>query len=251
MKFLGTAWDLVPTGSTGISPGQANYPTLDMSGAVPYVAYADYNNGRIGTMKKYSGGAWVNMGSPRPSRRAWCSFYRWPSAPGLIFRGVQDSTKNGDKLTVMECDGDNMTLNMVEARARESQPASPGCMRDEVHELNACIACTRTQAKRRYCGTTEAAGRLSLWGVRGFPRNRDADFLLHLQEQHALSSANGNSSNKATVMKYSEVHGSRSGRQATQRDSVQHLPLRLRRRNRQRHSLPGILRFRGWQAPIS
>jgi hypothetical protein len=201
MKFSGTAWDLVPTGSTGISPGQANYPTLDMSGAVPYVAYADYNNGRIGTMKKYSGGAWVDVGTPATFSAGLVQFISMAvgANPCAAFL---DST-NSNKLTVMEC---NSGIMWRQYGGSPSTGISAGQASYIVMKfMNSTPYVAYQDASKaqvlRYNGSGWEAVPVGSTGLSAGTATQ-ISFFIYRNGTPFISYCDGNSSNKATVMKY-------------------------------------------------
>ena len=65
MKYTGSAW--APLGQAGFSAGYIGGWGLSLaldSSNTPYVAYADTANGTNATVMRFSGGAWVPVGSP-------------------------------------------------------------------------------------------------------------------------------------------------------------------------------------------
>ena len=97
MNFNGSSW--VNLGSTNVSPGSANYPSLAYSGGQVYVAYDDGTDSYKASVRTFNGSNWVDLGPPAFS----AGQVTYPSLAflnGVPYVAYKD-TVNGSKATVM------------------------------------------------------------------------------------------------------------------------------------------------------
>ncbi|MCC3372633.1 InlB B-repeat-containing protein [Cohnella sp. REN36] len=98
-------WSTV--GSTGFSPGQVGYTSLAFSDGTPYVAFADWSNGRKATVMKYDGSGWTLVGNGGFSAGAatYIVLKFWNGTPYVAFVDAG----NGAKTTIMTLSGNTWT----------------------------------------------------------------------------------------------------------------------------------------------
>jgi len=107
--FNGATWGSWQTlGSSGISDGKADYTSLFMNGAIPYMAYKDTVNENLATVKKYNSSsfAWDTVGSAGFSAGAADYTSLYCSHSGVPYVAYKDAG-NGGRATVMKYNGTN------------------------------------------------------------------------------------------------------------------------------------------------
>ena len=104
MKFNGSTWECV--GIPAFSAGNANYITLALDNAVPYVAYQNESN--KATVMKFNGSTWESVGTPSFSTNL-SSFISIAVYNGTPYVAYQDVANSG-KATVMKFNGSSWEI---------------------------------------------------------------------------------------------------------------------------------------------